>query len=59
MTAIEPLIQDIYKQVFMRLPTEVELRIAVDYLSTVEDPFERLPRYIHALLISNEFAFVE
>ncbi len=58
-TAIEPLIQEIYKQVFMRLPTEVELRIAVDYLSTVEDPFERLPRYIHALLISNEFAFVE
>ena len=55
----EATVENLYKAVYRRVPTESEIRLGMAFLSKKDDSGNRLVRYAHALLISNEFAFVE
>jgi len=55
----EATVEKLYKAVYRREPTESEIQLGIGFLSQNDDSEDRLVRYAHALLISNEFAFVE
>ena len=52
-------VEKLYMAVYRRVPTESEMQLGIRFLSQNDDSEDRLVRYAHALLISNEFAFVE
>jgi hypothetical protein len=41
------------------MPSETELILGLEFLAEEKNRSERLVRYVHTLLISNEFAFLE
>ena len=51
-------IQALYRVLFQRQPAEHETKLASDYLGNHPDP-ERLVDFIHGLMMTNEFAFVD
>lgn len=55
----DDMIEKLYEKIFQRRPTENEKDLGGKFLSAGGNPSERLERYVHTLLISNEFAFVE
>ena len=52
-------VEHLYKVVYQRMPTENEMDLGIRFLRQNDESEGRLVRYAHALLISNEFAFVE
>jgi hypothetical protein len=59
-------IDAIYRILFQRLPNKEELRLALAYLTAQNDSTgdpssqkERWVDYVHGLLMTNEFAFVD
>ena len=55
----DAIIEELYRVVYQRVPTENEKHLGLRFLHQKDGPEGRLVRYAHALLISNEFAFVE
>ncbi len=55
----DAIIEELYRVVYQRVPTESEKHLGLRFLHQKDGPEGRLVRYAHALLISNEFAFVE
>ena len=55
----ESTVEQIYRIVYCRVPTKSELMLGLNFLTQEDESQDRLVRYAHALLISNEFAFVE
>lgn len=55
----EELVGEIYRLVYARSPLPVEVAVGIEFLSREGEGTDRLVRYAHTLLISNEFAFVE
>ena len=53
------MIEQLYKQIYRRLPTDTEVTLGIKFLAGDVPSDDRLVRYVHALLITNEFAFVE
>ena len=52
-------VEKLYMADYRRVPTESEMQLGIRFLSQNDDSEDRLVRYAHALLISNEFAYVE
>ena len=52
-------VEHLYRVVYQRMPTENEMDLGIRFLRQNDESEGRLVRYAHALLISNEFAFVE
>jgi hypothetical protein len=48
----------LYRVLFARSPSDAEKMMARDYLSPSPTP-EQWARYVHALLVTNEFVFVD
>ena len=53
----QPSVEELYRKVYAREATLLEYGVAIDYLEKAGSA--GLRRYIHALLISNEFAFLD
>tara|TARA_B110000438_G_scaffold303189_1_gene363627 strand:+ start:1226 stop:3583 length:2358 start_codon:yes stop_codon:yes gene_type:complete len=53
----KPIVAELYRKVYAREATPLEYGVAIDYLEKAGSA--GLRRYIHALLISNEFAFLD
>jgi len=53
----KPIVAELYRKVYAREATPLEYGVAIDYLE--KSGSDGLRRYIHALLISNEFAFLD
>ena len=51
------MVAELYRKVYAREATPLEHGVAIDYLE--KSGSDGLRRYIHALLISNEFAFLD
>jgi hypothetical protein len=49
----------LYQRIFARLPDEEEIKFAEEFFSQVENPDTALPQFVHALLASNEFHFID
>jgi hypothetical protein len=49
--------EDLYRKVYSREAATQELHVGLEYLE--KTGADGLPRYIHALLISNEFSFLD
>ena len=54
---LRAIVTELYHKVYSREPTPQEIDVAIDYLG--KSGSDGLRRYIHALLISNEFAFLD
>ena len=53
------IVDKLYEKIYQRRPSEIERNLGVKFLSGEGERVVRLERYVHALLISNEFAFLE
>tara|TARA_B110000881_G_C18599653_1_gene534140 strand:+ start:707 stop:3064 length:2358 start_codon:yes stop_codon:yes gene_type:complete len=53
----KPIMEDLYRKVYSREAATQELHVGLEYLE--KTGADGLPRYIHALLISNEFSFLD
>jgi hypothetical protein len=51
-------VNQLYRIVFQRLPTETERHLASDFLGTEPSP-AAWSQFVHALLVTNEFVFVD
>ena len=53
------IVDKLYEKIYQRRPSDNERNLGVKFLSGKGERLVRLERYVHALLISNEFAFLE
>ena len=53
----KPIVSELYRKVYSREAMPQEFDVAIDYLEKTGS--DGLRRYVHALLISNEFAFLD
>ena len=56
---VDVLVSSLYQRILVRMPSETELILGLEFLAEEKNRSERLVRYVHTLLISNEFAFLE
>jgi hypothetical protein len=54
---LKPIVAELYRKMYSREATPQEFDVAIDYLEKTGS--DGLRRYVHALLISNEFAFLD
>ncbi len=53
------IVDELYEKIYQRRPSDNEKKLGLKFLSGEGEGVVRLERYAHALLISNEFAFLE